>query len=295
MASVSEDATNKLWESLRGLEDYLHRGLIEELRVAVRFGDEIPAPVTAVYRSLRDLEPNLGLEVYKVAVSAFQIAEDGLHRLFRHLRDSLAKQTPLTRQSQDEAGILLQNALDSYRERLRYVASAIRRESSLEDVEDIEVGESPLLFVSHSSQDVEFVVRLVDLLTRALRLSSNEIRCTSLNGYRLPAGATIDSQLRREVNACKILIGVLSEYSLESMYVLFELGARWGTGRPFVPILTPTNLSFERLGPLQNINVMRSDDEGQIWQLLNELSGSLRRPLECPAALSSWLNKFCTP
>ena len=48
------------------------------------------------------------------------------------------------------------------------------------------------IFICHSSVDKEFVERLIDLLRSALNIPSANIRCTSIDGYRLPAGATTD-------------------------------------------------------------------------------------------------------
>ncbi|MDF2440409.1 MAG: hypothetical protein JWN98_1393, partial [Abditibacteriota bacterium] len=85
------------------------------------------------------------------------------------------------------------------------------------------------IFVSHSSADEKVAKALIDLLRDAFRLDSNKIRCTSVAGYKLKAGAHTEPELRREVQQARVFIGLLSEVSLDSAYVLFELGARWGS------------------------------------------------------------------
>jgi hypothetical protein len=45
------------------------------------------------------------------------------------------------------------------------------------------------VFISHASDDAELAGRLVQLLLAALNLQSSEIRCTSVEGHRLPSGA----------------------------------------------------------------------------------------------------------
>lgn len=84
------------------------------------------------------------------------------------------------------------------------------------------------IFISHSAHDASIAASLAELFRTAMRLSKSDIRCTSVDGYRLPAGANTDEQLRREVLEAPVLVGLMSHRSFESAYVLFELGARWG-------------------------------------------------------------------
>ena len=53
------------------------------------------------------------------------------------------------------------------------------------------------LFISHSSKDSHFVQALIDLIRVAINLGSTQIRCTSIDGYRLPAGANTNEQLKQ--------------------------------------------------------------------------------------------------
>ena len=92
------------------------------------------------------------------------------------------------------------------------------------------------LFVSHASDDADIVEPLVDLLQNALDLDPERIRATSINGYRLPAGIPFDEALRRETQDARAFIGVISTASLDSLYVAFELGSRWGAHRHLIPV-----------------------------------------------------------
>ena len=55
------------------------------------------------------------------------------------------------------------------------------------------------VFISHNSNDEELARSLVNLLQKTLPLESSDIRCSSVDGYRLEGGVTIDEVLRIEV------------------------------------------------------------------------------------------------
>ena len=136
------------------------------------------------------------------------------------------------------------------------------------------------VFISHNSNDVEIATLFIELLRKALRLSSEEIRCTSVDGYRMQAGAPIDDRLRAEVHDAQLLIGLITPNSLGSAYVIFELGARWGAEKPMIPLLasgvTPEHLE----GPLAGINALDSRDDGQVYQLLEDAAKYLQISLD---------------
>ena len=148
------------------------------------------------------------------------------------------------------------------------------------------------IFISHSSNDVEIAALLVELLRKALHLSSEDIRCTSVDGYRMQAGATINERLRAEVHDAELLIGLITPHSLASAYVIFELGARWGAGTPMIPLLafgvTPGHLE----GPLAGINALDSRDDGQVYQLLEDVAKYLNLDLDKTSSYAAAVNEL---
>lgn len=140
------------------------------------------------------------------------------------------------------------------------------------------------LFISHSSQDVELTELLVRLLSSALALRSQHIRCTSLDGYRLPGGADSDEQLRDEALTAECFVGILSSNSLSSAYVLFELGARWGAKKHLVPLLGPGMKPYVLRGPLSGLNALSCDNTSELHQLVHEIGQRLQLAPEPPAA-----------
>lgn len=142
------------------------------------------------------------------------------------------------------------------------------------------------VFLSHASEDRLLVARIVDLVRAALNLSSEDIRCTSLDGHRLSGGAFTDVQLRREVIGATTFVAVISKASLQSMYVLFELGARWGARKPLIPLFGPDIEVADLKPPLQHINGLRCDSRPQLFQFIADLASHLDVNVDRPAAYS---------
>lgn len=152
------------------------------------------------------------------------------------------------------------------------------------------------IFISHSHKDVELVRRLIALLRSSLNLPSKEIRATSLDGFRLPGGANTADRLRHEVQEAKVLIGIISISSLNSTYVIFELGARWGSGKPMVPLLV-SDVDLDLLAePLQEMNALSCRSSAQLYQLVEDIAGYLGVPVDSAAAYQEYVEdivNFC--
>jgi hypothetical protein len=120
------------------------------------------------------------------------------------------------------------------------------------------------LFISHANGDAALAKAVTVLFQQALRLQDVEIRCTSVTPYNLPAGANTDSTLRKEIKQAKLVVGILTEDSAESYYVLAEMGARWAIDKPFM-ILRSSNFTFSGFsGPLANLMISPIDSKA-IW------------------------------
>lgn len=130
---------------------------------------------------------------------------------------------------------------------------------------------TPRLFISHSSQDEQVAATLVDLLETALSLQPGDIRCTSVVGYKLPTGAHTSTQLRDEIYGAEIIMGVITPNSLQSSYVLFELGASWGLSKPTFPLLAlGADVSMLR-GPLKEQHASRLYNRAEIQQVIDDI------------------------
>jgi hypothetical protein len=136
------------------------------------------------------------------------------------------------------------------------------------------------LFISHASHDRELVRRIVELLRAALNLPAAAIRCTSVEEYRLPAGTNISEQLRIEVHEANAFIGVVSERSVRSLYVLFEMGARWGAAKHVIPLLAPGTPASALGGPLATLSALDAQSPADLHQLVEDVASVLSLPVD---------------
>jgi len=146
------------------------------------------------------------------------------------------------------------------------------------------------LFISHSSKDQELAEKLTELVKNALRLSSDEIRCTTIDGYRLPGGAKTNEQIKREVRESIAFIGLISTAAADSMYVLFELGARWGSDKNLLPLLAPGVSPDILKGPLSDLNALSCENSAQLQQLVQDLAKVLKIKPENPVAYQRYID-----
>ena len=140
-----------------------------------------------------------------------------------------------------------------------------------------------LVLISHSGKDVDLASELTELLRAGIGLRAEQIRCSSVDGYRLPGGVNAEAQLRAEINAAKVLIGLITASSLSSAYVLFELGARWGAGLFMIPLLAGIKPE-EMRGPLSLFNALSCSSEAQLHQLLADVAKPLGLSVQSPAS-----------
>jgi hypothetical protein len=140
------------------------------------------------------------------------------------------------------------------------------------------------VFVSHSSRDKHLVELVVELLVAALRIPKGDIRCTSVAGCRLPAGANASHVLVEDIQASTVFVALLTRDSVDAPFVLFELGARWGQRRSIIPILGP-RAGFELLpSPVKDLHTLRTGEETDLMQLVREVATALNLEPEPPEA-----------
>lgn len=139
------------------------------------------------------------------------------------------------------------------------------------------------IFISHSSNDVSLASDLISLIRDAINIPPESIRCTSVDGFRLPAGANTNDTLKREVSESEVFVALLSQSSIKSTYVIFELGARWSSGKRLFPLLAPNLKPTQLEGPIQGLNCLSCGNSSQIHQFISELAQELNLQVNTPA------------
>jgi TIR domain len=160
---------------------------------------------------------------------------------------------------------------------------ALKKELGLREPESkIAVSSTIRLFISHASDDKELARRVVALFRAALNLPASAIRCTSVDGHRLEGGADTDDTVLSEIGSADAFVGILSDRSMRSKYVLIELGARWGLKKHLLPLLAPETSASVLGGPLAGKNALQADSEAQLHQMVREVGRVLGINPESP-------------
>lgn len=148
------------------------------------------------------------------------------------------------------------------------------------------------VFISHSSRDEDIARAMLELLHNACNIPLKQMRCTSVDGARLEVGATVDEQVRAEVNAARLFIGLITPDSIQSNYVLFEIGARWGAGKKLAPLLAAGAGRELLKPPLSVLNALDCSVAGQMHQLVTDVTNFLQYPRADPELYDHYINKL---
>jgi nucleoside 2-deoxyribosyltransferase len=101
------------------------------------------------------------------------------------------------------------------------------------------------VFISHSGVDQVFAGKLRNLLF-------HRVNAQVFTADDLSAGEKWETKLRNELSAADVVVALLSPSSVESSWVLQEIGAAWALQKPILPVVTTRNvlnkmpLTFER-------------------------------------------------
>src|SRR5579859_5187174 len=132
------------------------------------------------------------------------------------------------------------------------------------------------IFISHATADLELVQAIVKLIHGAFDLATVDVVATSLDGYGLPLGATIDESILEKLREADVFLAVITPISYQSLYVLFETGARWGMEKHLIPIIAMGIRATDIQGPLARLNLCDASIPYHIKDLVEKLGTLLK-------------------
>lgn len=112
------------------------------------------------------------------------------------------------------------------------------------------------IFVSYSSRDRRFATLLLS------RLSSHP-DVSIFSTKDLSAAGDVRHRIRAELEASNAFLVLLSQRSVESNWVLFELGAAWAIGKPIVAVLMDPDVRAKIPVDTQQFNIVELEDPNE--------------------------------
>ncbi len=119
-----------------------------------------------------------------------------------------------------------------------------------------------MIFISHSSLDIDYVNLLVNLLEDIGFKGRSMIFCSSVSGYGIPMGKHIYDYLKEQFGKELHVIYLLSENYYNSPACLNEMGATWVKSKHHTAILTPPEFNYNQ--------IKGAIDASRIWIKLND-------------------------
>jgi len=86
---------------------------------------------------------------------------------------------------------------------------------------------------------------------------------------------SIEKKLRQEINASRIFLGILTADSLASVYVMFELGARWGIDKYWYLLKAKGAAVDDLKGPLPSYHVPDASSATDVAQMIEDIGKEL--------------------
>jgi len=135
------------------------------------------------------------------------------------------------------------------------------------------------IFISHASADSRVVEEIIDLLEN-IGLGSNQIFCSSIEGYGINLGDNFLETIKNEINDSVLVLFILSNSFYSSPICLCEMGATWVMSTNHIPILIPPFDFTDIKGVIPLTQGLKIDDARK-WN-------SLKQKIEVEFKLTPW-------
>jgi hypothetical protein len=139
------------------------------------------------------------------------------------------------------------------------------QEKSQKAAERKVVKPSYVVFISHSSLD-KWIAQVMAEKIEALGAQA------WLDMKELEGGAVISEEIRRGIDECQETIVLVSSNSINSQWVIFEIGATWGQHKRVTPILL--NVSGDAIAPMKDVRAM---DINRFDEFLSQLKKRIQQ------------------
>lgn len=133
------------------------------------------------------------------------------------------------------------------------------------------------IFISHSSQDKNYVTHLVDFL-EYIGLRNEQLFCSSVPGYNIPLNENIYDYLEQQFQAYNLhVFFVLSNNYYQSVACMNEMGAAWVLQNKYTTILLPEFKFHEIKGAInpRKICLKLDGDLIEVKEKLDQLKDDL--------------------
>ena len=133
------------------------------------------------------------------------------------------------------------------------------------------------LFISHSTNDEEYMAALVEML-EGIGMPNDSFVCTSVPGYGIPGEGVIYDWLREQFVSCNLrVLFALSNNYYDSVACLNEMGAAWITKATYSMLLLPGFNFGDIKGCIDSkkIGISFGSSEEELKHRLNEFKDKL--------------------
>lgn len=151
---------------------------------------------------------------------------------------------------------------------------------------------TPMVFISHSSKDIEFVEALVTLL-ESIGFDNKTLFCSSIPDYWIGLSKDIFKSLRQLFTDHELyVIFIQSPRYYESAVSLNEMGAAWVLQTDYCSILTKDMQKENMCGIFDDHTIFLKVDAPQVEARMNELKNTLTKIFGLPTMTdTTWERK----
>lgn len=144
------------------------------------------------------------------------------------------------------------------------------------------------IFISHSTEDKEYVQALVELL-EDIGINEEQLFCSSLREYGVKIGEDIYDRLKREFTSYDLWVFfILSDNYYRSAACLNEMGAAWVLQKDYLSVLLPEFNFSDVKGAINPKKIGIKLNDIQIDSVLNDLKDKICDIFGCTISQNRW-------